>query len=91
LTVLSLSDPPVSSALQTAVSALRKVADYKLDTALDERLRDLGERKEFLGPDEHAELKALVAFTEQRTIEKLEAQLALQRLLSVCPELANQP
>jgi hypothetical protein len=56
--------------------------------ALDQRLRDLGERKEFLSPEEHAELLALVAFTQQRTLEKLEAELALRRLQAVVPDPA---
>jgi hypothetical protein len=87
VTLLSTTDPAVSAALQACVAALRRVAEYQVEPALDERLRDQGERKEFLGPEEHAELKALVAFTQQRTLEKLEAGLALQRLLAVCPEL----
>ena len=85
MAILSTTDPAVSSALQTVVTALRRVASYRLEPALDEWLRDLGERKEFLGPAEHAELKALVAFTQQRALDKLEAELALQRLLAVCP------
>jgi hypothetical protein len=58
--------------------ALRPVADYQLEPALDDRrLRDLGERKEFLSPEEHAELIDLVAFSRKRSIEKLGARLAL--------------
>jgi hypothetical protein len=49
-----------------------------------------GERKEFLTPAEHAELMAWVTFTQQRTIEKLQAELALQRLLEAFPELKDQ-
>lgn len=52
---------------------------------------ELRERKEFLDTDEHADLTAFVAYTEQRAREKLEAEIALQRLESVYPELANTP
>ena len=78
-------------ALRTARRALRRVAEYHLDPALDERLRDLGERKEQLGPAERAELLALVTFTQQRTQEKLEAELALRQLDAVAPDPGGRP
>jgi hypothetical protein len=74
----------LQSALRTCERVLRRVADYRLDPALDQRLRDLGERKEWLNKAEHDELLALVAFTQQRTLEKLEAEAALQQLQSAC-------
>jgi hypothetical protein len=74
----------LQSALRTCERALRRVADYRLDPALDQRLRDLGERKEWLSQAEHDELLALVAFTQQRTLEKLDAEAALQELQSAC-------
>jgi hypothetical protein len=76
--------------LQTCLEALRAVADYKLDPALDQRMLSLGERKESLGSEEHAELMALVTFTQQRTVEKLRAELALRQLLGSFPELRDQ-
>ena len=79
------------STLQTCERALRRVADYRLDPALDQRLRDLGERKEYLSAAEHEELLALVAFTQQRTLEKLEAEAALRDLRNACVELAQTP
>ena len=90
MSTLSLPDPPLRSALVTCQSALRRIAGYVLDPALDELLRDLGERKEFLSPAEHAELMALVNFSHRRTQEKLEAELALQQLHAACPELARE-
>jgi hypothetical protein len=91
-TIMSaLLNPPLRTALQTCASALRKLADYKLPPALDKRLLDLGENKDRLGPDERAELMALIDFTEQRTIEKLEAELALRRLTEAVPDLDDQP
>ena len=77
--------------LRDFARALRPVAEYVLEPALDRRLRDLGERKEFLSAEEHAELHDLVAFTRRRSIEKLEARLALQRLFEIAPELVPGP
>lgn len=74
----------LQSALQTCERALRRMADSRLDPALDRRMRDLGERKEWLSPAEHDELLALVAFAQQRALEKLDAEAALQELQSAC-------
>ena len=52
---------------------------------------ELGERKEFLDATEYAELMALVSFAQQRTLEKLEAEVALKRLESVYPDLGSMP
>jgi hypothetical protein len=79
----------LQSAFRTCERALRRVADYRLEPALDQRLRDLGERKEWLSEAEHDELLALVAFTQQRTLEKLDAEAALQELQSACAQLAG--
>ncbi|MGH7168836.1 MAG: hypothetical protein ACRELG_00970 [Gemmataceae bacterium] len=79
----------LQSAFQTCERALRRMADYHLDPALDQRLRDLGERKEWLSRAEQEELLALVAFTQQRTLDKLEAEAALQELQTACAQLAG--
>jgi hypothetical protein len=63
------------------------VAEYRLDPAIDQRMLLLGERKEHLSTEEHAELMALVTLTQKRTIEKLQAELAVERLLDAFPEL----
>ena len=75
--------------IQAAAAALRRVAGYSLPSELDRRILELGERKESLTDDERAELMAWVAFTQQRSVEKFEAQAALNRLLAAFPELAN--
>jgi hypothetical protein len=85
----TLQAPDETRALRSCRNALRRIANYALDPILDRRMLEMGERKEFLDADEHAELMAFVAFTEQRTLEKLEAQVALQRLDAVYPELAS--
>ena len=74
------NDAELHSAIESCAMALRRDAEYRLDPALDRRMLDLGERKELLTPGEHAELRGLVTFTQQRSIEKLEAQVALNRL-----------
>jgi hypothetical protein len=78
-------------ALRAARRALRRLAEYRLEPALDDRLRGLGERKESLSPEERAELLALVSFTQQRTLEKLEAELALRQLDAVAPDPGGTP
>jgi hypothetical protein len=85
------SEPGFEQALNLCVGALRRIAEYEVDPAIDYRLRALGERKEWLDEQEHEELMSLVAFTEKRTIEKLEAQVALNRLGEVLPEVVSQP
>ena len=85
--MLSTVEPGFQSAIRTVVASLRCAAGYELETPLAHRMQDLSERKEFLGAAEHGELMALVEFTQRRTIEKLEAELALKRLGEVLPDL----
>lgn len=63
-----------------AVAVLRRVAGYALPPELDRRMLDLSERKESLTADERAELLAWVRFTQERSVEKAEAEAALRRL-----------
>ncbi|MBX9626617.1 MAG: hypothetical protein K2X82_22640 [Gemmataceae bacterium] len=79
--------PARRDALEASVAALRRMAGHTLDPAVDRRLLDLGERKEFLTAAEHEELMAWVAFTQQRSLDKLQAETALRRLLAAYPEL----
>ena len=83
------SEPELETALGLCVGSLRRIAEYELDDTLNSRIRTLGERKEFLSADEHAELMSLVGFTERRTREKLDARLALKRLGKFLPELVQ--
>ena len=80
----------LKTALSPTVAALRRLAEYELEPSIDRRMQRLGERKEFLGKEEHAELLALVTFAERRTIEKLEAEVALKRLRELMPELVHR-
>jgi hypothetical protein len=80
------ADSQMHSAIEACVSALRRIAGYELEPSLQNRLLDLGERKEFLSQAEYDELMALVDFTRKRTIESLEAKLALDRVHQAFPE-----
>ena len=85
MATVSVDDPQFLSAMQACVVALRRLAEYELAPSLDSRLHTLGKRKEFLSQAEHEELLVLVGFAQQRTIEKLEARVALDRLRTVLP------
>jgi uncharacterized protein YbjT (DUF2867 family) len=89
MTTPTLAEPNWRDALTSSVAALRRVSRYALDPALDQRILELAERKEFLTPAERSELLAWVSFTQQRTLEKLEAERALHSLVSICPELGD--
>lgn len=84
-------EPAWQVALTSSVAALRRIADYALPPELDRRVLELGERKETLAPDERAELLAWIAFTQQRSAEKLQAEIALRRISAICPELPSHP
>ena len=82
-------EPAWRAALASSVAALRRVAGYTLPPELDRRVLELGERKETLTEAERAELMAWVAFTQQRSVEKFEAEVALGRLTAACPDPAT--
>lgn len=85
------ADADVLSALREGVEALRHLAEYELPPTLQRRMHELGENKEFLGPREHDELMELADFAQARTLEKVKAMLALQRLRQAVPSLFEQP
>ena len=85
------ADPQLHSAVEACAAALWKIVGYELEPSLQRRLQDLGERKEFLSADEHDELMALVDFTRKRSLEALEAELALQRLRAFFPDAVPVP
>jgi hypothetical protein len=83
------ADPVLEEVLAGCVAALRRVAEYRLPGALDRRLLWLSENKERLSETEREELLAAVEFSEDRTVEKLQAQAALQRLARLYPHLVG--
>ncbi len=91
MSATATAEPARRAAFATSSSALRRMAAYHLPPALDRRLLELSERKEALTLDERAELLAWVAFTQQQSLDKLEAEVALRRLADSFPELAARP
>jgi hypothetical protein len=85
------AEPGLEEALAICVTALRRVAEYRLPPALDRRLLWLSENTEQLSETEREELLAVVELSEDRTIEKLQAQAALQRLERLYPHLVASP
>ena len=72
--------------LRECAATLRKVASSRLPQALDQRLLWLSENKERLTAAEREELLGLVDFSQDRTIEKLQARALLQQVAAVWPE-----
>ena len=91
MSILSTVEPNFQSAIKAVVISLRGVARYELEPPLANRMQELAERKELLNANDHGELMALVDFSQRRTIEKLEAQVALKRLGEIVPELVTLP
>lgn len=90
MSTLSPTAPDIQEAILNCVSALRRVTAYQLSPAINRRMLELGEQKEQLTTEEHAELLALVELTQARTNEKLDAELALTRLRTAFPELVRE-
>jgi len=87
MTTATAVDSRTQDALTTCIAALNKLATYQLEPPLQRRLDDLGARKEFLEPTQHAELLALVDFSQRRTIDALESRLALARPRDAFPTI----
>ena len=90
MSVQSVADPRLHAAVRSSVQALRQFANYTLPPVLNQQVRELGERKEYLQAAEHDHLLALVEFTQQRSREKLQAEAALQQLQAIFPEEFQQ-
>jgi hypothetical protein len=85
------TDSEAASALREGIEALRSLAEYKLPPMLQRRMHELGANKEFLSPDQHAELVELVEFSLDRSVEKTKAMQALKRLREIAPQLFEAP
>jgi predicted exporter len=77
----------IDALIQDCANALQKMAAHKLPAALDRRLLWLSENKENLSEAEREELLALVDFSEDRTVEKLQAKVILRRFATAWPQL----
>ena len=85
--ISAVSDDRAEPVLRDCVAALKRVATYRLPAAIDGRLLWLSENKEQLSDAEREELMALAEFSEQRTLEKVQAQAVLKRLGDLFPRL----
>jgi hypothetical protein len=83
----SLDNERAEPVLRDCVTTLERVATYRLPTVIDERLLWLSENKETLSDAEREELLGLTEFSEQRTLEKVQAQAVLKRLGDLFPRL----
>ena len=88
MTPLSTTDPQLRAAVRRGMRALRRLTEYRLPERLDHQMLEWGERKESLSPAEHDQLMALVDFSHERTIDKLQAEVALKELEAFFPEEA---
>ena len=81
------ADQSLEEVLAGCVAVLRRVAESRLPAALDRRLLWLSENKGCLSEAEREELLAAVEFSEDRTVDKLQAQAVLQSLGRLYPQL----
>ncbi len=63
MVIVPTTGSEVNSAVEAFGSALSRIADYRLEPSLQNRLLDLGERKEFLSQAAYYEFMALVDLT----------------------------
>ncbi len=74
-------------ALRACAKALRVAANYQLPAPLQRKLRKTLDDKERTSPAGHEELLVLVEVAQERSLQKVKAQVALQQLLQAFPEL----
>lgn len=84
-----IDEPGFQDAIASCRSVLNRLVEYQLESGMMQRLNELSDRKEFLNSEEHAELMALVDFSEHRTIEGLAAKVALRQLNQVLSTLQS--
>jgi hypothetical protein len=87
--VLAADLGTIESLMGDCAATLRQLAEYRLPTALDQRLLWLSENQDSLNESERLELLALVDLAEDKTIEKLQAWATLQRISQAFPNLAR--
>lgn len=85
----AMLEPVRQDAIRSSATTLARWATYVLPAELDRRILDLSERKESLSATEHAELLAWVQFTQQRSLDQLKAESALQRLQQAFPDMVD--
>lgn len=85
----SLIPPQGEPVLRDCVDTLRRMTNYRLPNALDQRLLWLSENKERLDEGQREELIALVELADNRSLDKVQAKAVLEQLTKICPELTS--
>jgi hypothetical protein len=75
--------------LRDCVDTLRRMANYRMPSALDQRLLWLSENKEQLDETQREELFALVELADHRSLDKVQAKAVLEGLTRIYPDLMN--
>ena len=89
VTSISISDPKLHTALR---SCWCPFAAWPIINSIPRSIngsRNWENVKNFYSAEEHAELMALINFTQKRSIEKLEAEVALERLREFFPDVVD--
>jgi hypothetical protein len=86
---VSLNPPHEERVLRDCVDTLRRMATYRLPSALDHRLLWLSENKEQLDARQREELAAFVELADNRSLDKVQAKAVLDQLARIYPELAG--
>ena len=86
---ISLIPPEGEPVLRDCVDTLRRMADYRLPFALDQRLLWLSENKEQLDETQREEFQALVELADHRSLDKVQAKAVLEQLARFYPELVS--
>jgi len=84
-----LDDAAAEPVLRDCADTLKRVGQYRLPDPINQRLLWLSENKDQLCEEQHGELLALTEFAEQRTLEKVQAQAVLERLVGLYPHLVG--
>lgn len=84
-----LIPPAGEPVLRDCMRTLRRISEYRLPLALDQRLLWLSENKESLNETQRDELAALLELADRRSLDKVQAQATLTALAKFYPALAN--
>ena len=78
-------------ALQICAEALRHAAERRLPRPLERKILKMIEAKESLTDAEHEQLVTLVGVSQEQSLQKVKAQVALELLHKAYPDLKGKP